>query len=69
MSASEWFLIGMACAAIGSLIALVLLRANGRDESAEAAADSIRQQLERDDELRTYTHRPHVRAMTEPMTK
>lgn len=54
-------------------LAVVLLiaramRINGRDESAEAAADSIRQQLERDDELRTYTRRPHKRAFTEPRT-
>lgn len=44
------------------------MRINGRDESAEAAADSIRQQLERDDELLTYTRRPHVKAFTEPRT-
>lgn len=68
MSASTWFLIGMACAVVGSLIAVILLRANGDDTSAEAAADSMRQSLDADarfDELRSYTN-PHVRAFTEP---
>lgn len=47
---------------------LALLRANGDDTSAEAAADSMRQSLDADsrfDELRSYTN-PHVRAFTEP---
>ena len=68
MSASTWFLIGMACAVVGSLIAVILLRANGDDTSAEDAADSMRQSLDADsrlDELRSYTN-PHVRAFTEP---
>ena len=68
MSASTWFLIGMACAVVGSLIAVILLRANGDDTSAEAAADSMRQSLDADhrmDELRSYTN-PHIKAITEP---
>lgn len=67
MSASTWFLIGMACAVVGSLIAVILLRANGDDTSAEAAADSMRQSLDADarfDELRSYTS-PHIKAITE----
>ena len=47
---------------------LALLRANGDDTSAEAAADSMRAALESDsrfDELRSYT-RPHIKAITEP---
>lgn len=47
---------------------LALLRANGDDTSAEAAADSMRQSLDADsrfDELRSYTN-PHARAFTEP---
>jgi hypothetical protein len=46
---------------------LALLRANGDDTSAEAAADSMRQSLDADsrlDELRSYT-RPHIKAITE----
>lgn len=47
---------------------LALLRANGDDTSAEAAADSMRQSLDADsrfDELRSYT-RQHIKAITEP---
>ena len=47
---------------------LALLRANGDDTSAEAAADSMRQSLDADhrmDELRSYTN-PHIKAITEP---
>ena len=65
MSASTWFLIGMACAVP---FALILLRANGDDTDADEAADSMRQSLDADsrfDELHSYTH-PHVRAFTEP---
>lgn len=68
MSASTWFLIDMACAVVGSLIAVILLRANGDDTDAQQAADSVRQSLDADsrlDELRSYTN-PHVRAFTEP---
>jgi len=67
MSASTWFLIGMACAVVGSLIAVILLRANGDDTDAQQAADSVRQSLDADsrlDELRSYT-RPHIKAITE----
>lgn len=66
MTASTWFLIGVACAVVGSLIALALMRANGRDTDADQAADSVRQALDPDarfDELRDYT-RPHIKAGT-----
>lgn len=64
MSASTWFLIGMACAVP---FALILLRANGDDTDADEAADSMRQSLDADsrlDELHSYTH-PRVKAITE----
>ena len=64
MSASTWFLIGMACAVP---FALILLRANGDDTDADEAADSMRQSLDADsrfDELHSYTH-PRIKAITE----
>jgi hypothetical protein len=50
------------------VVVIRCLRANGDDTDAEQAADSVRAALDADarfDELRTYTQRPHVKAMTE----
>ncbi len=66
MNPSTWFLIGVGCAIVGSLLALALMRANGEDVDADKAADSVRQSLDPDhrfDELRDYTT-THVRAGT-----
>ena len=61
-----------ALAVIGYIAILFVIcramRANGSDEDADKAADSVRQSLDADsrfDELHSYTH-PHVRAFTEP---
>lgn len=52
-------------------VVCLVLRANGSDEDADAAADSVRQSLDADsrlDEMRSYT-RPHIKAITEARTK
>jgi hypothetical protein len=56
---------------LGSWLVVVLLIArsmkdNGEDVDTKRAIDSIRGELDNFDELRTYTERPHAKAITEP---
>jgi hypothetical protein len=56
---------------LGAWLVVVLLiarsmKANGEDVDTKRAIDSIRGELDNFDELRTYTERPHAKAITEP---
>lgn len=61
-----FFLLGLGGWLVVVLLIARVMRANGEDVDARRAIDSIRGELDNYDELRTYTQRPHAKAITEP---
>jgi hypothetical protein len=61
-----FFLLGLGAWLVVVLLIARAMRDNGEDVDARCAIDSIRGELDNFDELRTYTQRPHARAITEP---
>ena len=66
MSDNLFFLLGLGAWLVVVLLIARAMRVNGEDVDTRRAIDSIRGELDNFDELRTYTERPHAKAITEP---